>query len=148
MSLRSVVLSSLLLFSAPALAGVGDPGCPCEADRAKLQAFRDDIASADTPEHARDMALDKIRIGHKAIHKASRMMPGESGFAEADAKLSAFEGSVAAASTQEEVADQFDQLMARPTGMSCSYDTVEVVVIVIGFLLGIIPGIIFLFLFC
>jgi hypothetical protein len=33
-------------------------------------------------------------------------------------------------------------------GGGCSYDTVEIVVIVIGFILGIIPGIIFLFLFC
>ena len=30
----------------------------------------------------------------------------------------------------------------------CDYTTTEIIVIVIGFVLGIIPGIIFLFLFC
>jgi hypothetical protein len=32
--------------------------------------------------------------------------------------------------------------------MDCHYDTVEIVIIVIGFVLGIIPGVIFLLLFC
>lgn len=158
MSLRSIAMSLVLLTASPAFAGVGAGlpelsgtaavDCPCQADRAKLEAFRDELANAKTPEEAKSMALRKVDVGHKAIKQAAKVMPGQNSIVEADAKLTAFEDSIAQAGTQQEVADRFDGLMARPTGVGCQYDTVEILVIVIGFLLGVIPGIIFLFLFC
>ena len=147
MSPKILVLSSLLAVSAPAFARQPVP-CPCEAERTQLVAFRDRIANAESPEAAREMALSQTRLGHKAIKQAARLVSNDPGIAEADARLSAFEEGVNAAQTQEQVAAQFDQVIAQHTGMNCAYTTVEVVVIIIGFLLGILPGILFLFLFC
>lgn len=150
MTLLSSLLSIALLSSSPAMADEPDPGCGCiqESHRAEMQAFRDKIADAGSPEEAREMALSKTRLGHKAIRRAARTLPDSSGLAEAEARLDAFEAGIEGAQTQQEVAMQFDQLMAQRTGISCQYDTVEVVLIVIGFILGILPGVLFLFLFC
>jgi hypothetical protein len=112
-----------------------------------LSGFSARLASSGTTEEARDRALAKIRLGHKAIDKAARILPGEvAGIAEATARLDALEAGVRAADTPAGVAAEFDRLGAN--AVSCDYTTVEVVVIVIGFVLGIIPGILFLILFC
>jgi hypothetical protein len=145
-ALLSVVLAVFTLASSPALAS--GPDCPCQADRAQLTAFRDRIAHADTPKEARDMALSKTRLSHQAIETAGRAFPNDPDVVAADAKLDAFEEGVAHADSQEAVAMQFDNLMAQPVDGHCAYSTTEIAIIIIGFLLGIIPGIIFLFLFC
>lgn len=141
----TALLSALLLTSAPARAA----DCPCAADRVELQGFRDKLANAATPEDARHLALEKTRLGHKAIRQVAKVAHGDPGITEADDRLSAFEGGVARAGTQEDVAHQFDVLMAADVADGhCAYTNVEIAIIIVGFLLGIIPGIIFLFLFC
>jgi hypothetical protein len=145
--LRNLVLAFLLLFSVPALAS--SDLCPDGSDRAHFTAFRDRIAAAATPEAAREMALEQTRLGHMAISEAARLAPRNKGIGEAEARLSSFDEGVKAARTQQEVAAQFDYLaVSHPVGVSCDYSGAEVVVIVIGFILGILPGILFLFLFC
>ena len=147
MSPRILVLSIALLGSVPAQASTGM--CPTDADRSQLLAFRDRIAAAKTPQDAKEMAYKQTRLGHAAIRRAAEALPGDDGIAEADARLATFDAGVAGASTQAEVAAQFDTLMqTQAQEHRCDYTPSEVAIIVIGFLLGILPGILFLFLFC
>ncbi len=146
MVLRYAALAALLACSAPAYAS--RPACPCESDRVAMRDFRDRIAAAESPEAARELALDQTRLGHKAISRVAKALPNNPELVEADARLTTFEANIGAATTQAEVANQFDQLMATPTGATnCAYTPTEVLIVVIGFLLGILPGILFLFLF-
>ncbi len=144
---RSILVCALSfgLFASPAFASPSQ--CPTEAQHATLGGFRDRVAGAESPAAARRMALQQTRLGHKAIDQARRAFPGEPGLVAAEAKLDGFEAGVRAANTQGEVAAQIDTLNAN-VGMNCDYSGVEIVVIVIGFILGILPGILFLFLFC
>jgi hypothetical protein len=123
-----------------------DRQCPNAEQRALFQDFQDRLSRAKSPEAARREALSKIRLGHKAIRQASRLVSDEQGIAEAQSRLDKLEQGVLAARTQEEVAAQFGQLGAQ--AMNCHYDTVEIVIIVVGFVLGILPGLLFLILFC
>jgi hypothetical protein len=146
MRFQRAALGVLLLASSPAYAS---RPCACESERAEMTAFRDRIAGADSPEAAREMALSQTQLGHVAIARAARIFPRNAELQQADRRLSEFEGGIESASTQADVALQFDQLMAGSHASgSCSYTTTEVVIIVIGFVLGILPGILFLFLFC
>ena len=144
-TLFSLALALQLTTAAPASA----QECPSGQDRAQIEAFRDRIAGAESPAAARELALTQTRMGHEAIRRASRALPGDSAIAEADARLSAFEAGVNAAETQAQVAGQLDTLVQTETSLgSCDYTRTEIVIIIIGFLLGILPGILFLFLFC
>ena len=91
--------------------------------------------------------LSTLRLGRVAIGRAKRILPGEAeGLAEGEARLLDLETAVRAGRTPAEVAAPF-QRFASMNGR-CAYTPIEIVVIVIGFVLGIIPGIIFLFVFC
>ena len=137
-----------LLALGPQVARAAEGTCASDEEMAAFTAFGDRLAGADSPEEARRMAMSKIRLGHRAIDTAERMMPNEAGIAEAAARLDAFEADVASARTQQEVAARFDGLAARGDGGGCHYNVGEVLVVVVGFVLGIIPGIIFLLLLC
>ena len=142
-------IALVALAICPQIARAFDGTCASDEEMATLTAFGDRLASADSPEQARRMAMSKIRLGHRAIDAAERMMPNEAGIAEAAAALDAFEADVASARTQQEVAARFDGLVARGDGGGgCHFNVGEVIVIVVGFVLGIIPGIIFLLLLC
>ena len=95
-----IATTSLLALTAatPAFAG-GTDTCPSEGQRAELQAFADRLASAGTADEAKDIALDKIRVGQKAIHRAEKLVGDRAGLAEAEAKLDALEAQVRAADT-------------------------------------------------
>lgn len=148
MSIRALLLATLLTFPAVAAA---DPGmCPGEADRAQLLDLRDRVAAADSPAAARKMALAQTRLGHKALRQASRMLPKSADIAVAEARLVSFEAAINASTTQAEVAGNIDAL-ASTAGVgagNCDYSNVEIAIIIVGFILGILPGILFLFLFC
>lgn len=148
MSIRALLLATLLCFPAVAVA---DPGmCPGEADRAQLLDLRDRVAAADSPESARRMALAQTRLGHKALRQAGRLLPRSAEISEAEARLVHFEAAIGASTTQAEVAGQIDAL-ASTAGIGagdCDYSNVEIAIIIVGFILGILPGILFLFLFC
>jgi hypothetical protein len=147
MRLRNLVLSTLLLTTTPAFAASGM--CPTDVDRAHLGAFRDQIANAKTPEDAREMALTQTRLGHAAINRAARLFSESNALADAQMRLDTFDAGVKASTTQQEVAAQFDALLlTHPLSGQCMYTTIEIIVIIIGFVLGILPGILFLFLFC
>lgn len=146
MFLRLFAFVCLLLASAPTFASADV--CPSESQRAELSAFRDRLAGAATVDDARDMAFEQTRMGHTAIERASRVLPRNQELAVAQAQLDVFDARLAAATTPAEVAAAVDQLSDSRAGMNCDYTNTEIVIIVIGFILGILPGILFLFLFC
>ena len=143
------LLAGLLVCSLATPALASQPRmCPTDADRATLHAFADRLARADDVTEAKDMAMKKLNLGHKALDAAEALTSDSAGLAEARAKFDAFEQTVVSASTTEEVASAFDNLALQNQTMACDYTTVELVLIVLGFIFFIIPGIIFLIIFC
>ena len=134
-------------------------GCACEKERAAVIEYRNRILTAPTPEEARTLALSQTRLAHKALSRARWVLPFNSTVREVNRKLDAYEARIRDARTQNEVAAEFGRLVRVASAgdpkivdakvrADCNYTTVEVVIIIIGFLLGIIPGIIFMFLLC
>lgn len=147
------------------LRAFGVPDCACEADPEALRAHRDEIARSASLEEAREKALAPTRVAREAVGWAARLMPWSDELDQADARLAAYETRVAEAGSVEEAANEFGslvQLAAADGGIladvefedidaedtSCSYTAAEIIAIVFGFILFIIPGIILLIVFC
>ena len=143
---RLTLLASLVLAPAGSFAAGPVGRCPTDSDRAILQEFQQRLSAADSAEEAQQMALSKIRLGHRAVKTASKLVSDQQGIARAEARLVELEEGILASQTPTEVAEQFGRLDSQ--ALNCHYDTVEVVVIVVGFVLGILPGVLFLILFC
>ena len=138
------------------------PGCACDVDhRAELLERRDRIAAAPTLSEARDLAVSDSRRARRALAAARGLAPFSSGIADAHERLLAYETRVRRAGSSAEVADEFAGLvqvasLGGGTGFhidhdhhhGCDFSTGEIIAIVLGFLLGIIPGIILLILLC
>ena len=136
-------------------------GCACTKERAAVTEYRDRILAAPTPEAARELALAQTRLAHKALSRARWIVPFSGSIGKANRKLEDYEARVRSSRSQAEVAGAFGGLVrlaeAEPgtavdavelKGRTCSYSTGEIVIIIIGFLFAIIPGIIFMFLLC
>ena len=123
-------------------------GCPCDAERARLGAFAEKLADAPTLDAAQDKALDKLAMARKAVSIADKQFHGDPAIAEATEKLDALDTRVRAAESQQQVSLVFSQLAQDRMQASCSYTTVEILLIVLGFIIFIIPGIILLILLC
>ncbi len=140
------------------------PGCACEADREALTQQRDRIAAAGTLEEAQELALGETRLARRALGAARLMAPFSQDIREAHRRLDQYEQDVRATRSPEEAALAFGELVqvaSLGTGIladvdvdlddhshGCSFSTGEIIAIVLGFLLGIIPGIILLILLC
>jgi tetrahydromethanopterin S-methyltransferase subunit G len=105
------------------------------------------------------MALAPTDDALNALTNASNLMPFSDDLSSAKTRLSDVRSRIMVASSQAEVADEFSGMMlagldddsaARVSagGGSCSYSTGETIAIVIGLILGIIPGLILLVLLC
>jgi hypothetical protein len=133
------------------------PDCAC-TDRKVVEALRDQIATADTLDAARELALPPAEQARAALTRARWLMPFSTSLAAAETRLSAYQNDVQNARSPEQVAARFGALVKLASSNSyssdasfssnCHYSTGEVIVIVIGFILGIIPGIILMFLLC
>ena len=136
----------------PLLVALAQPAnafdCACEAELARFDAFTQKLANAPTLDDAQDRALDKIALTRKVVRIAQKQVGGDPAIAEATQKLDALDAQVRSASSQQQVSLAFSQLAQDRMQASCSYTTVEILLIIIGFLIFIIPGIILLFLLC
>jgi hypothetical protein len=139
---------SLLLAALSTQTALAVPDCPTDDHRAELSAFAQRLQGADTPDEARDLALRKVRLSHRAVDQAVRLVPNDAELLEHQAVLEAFEADVLASRSQQEVARRFAALDARAEALRCHYSTGEVIAVVLGFILGVIPGIILLILLC
>ena len=156
MQILAVLVAALsFLVSSPARAG--DVCLPGSADASTVEALRERIAGAATLAEARALALEPVAATRDALGRARWLAPGSDALARAEASIDRYAEHVAGAGSQAEVADAFASLV-RPadgadvgtiSGLSgCHYSTGETIAIVLGFILGIIPGIILLFLLC
>jgi hypothetical protein len=130
---------------AASLPALGLARCACDAR--ELDALRAEIEAAPDAEAARRLAGPPLQLAREAVSRALRL-PGGSGLAATEQRLLAGERAVAAAATPPAVASAFSSAVGTPAATSCSYTTLEIVAIVLGFILGIIPGLILLVLLC
>lgn len=125
----------------------------------ELNQLKKEISTAPTLSQARTMALAPTDSAINALTNASHLMPLSDDLNSAKTRLSDARSRIMVASSQAEVADEFSGMMlagldddsaARVSagGGSCNYSTGETIAIVIGLILGIIPGLILLVLLC
>jgi hypothetical protein len=125
----------------------------------ELRQLKKEITAAETVSQARKMALAPTDDAIIALTNASDLMPFSDDLNSAKTRLSDARSRILVASSQEQVADEFDGMMlagldddsaARVSGGggSCNYSTGEVIAIVVGLILGIIPGLILLVVLC
>jgi hypothetical protein len=122
--------------------------CNCDAQRARFDAFAQKLADAPTLADAQDRALDKIALSRKVVRLAEKHAGGDPAIGEAMQKLDALDAQVRATSSQQQVSLVFSQMAQDRMKTACSYTAVEILIIVLGFLIFIIPGIILLILLC
>jgi hypothetical protein len=138
----------LLLLLSLAQSANASP-CLCDAERARFDAFAQKLADAPTLDEAQDKALGKIALTRKAVALADKQLHGDPAIAEATEKLDALDARIRSATDQKQVSLAFAQLTHdQQAKIDCSYTTTEILIIIIGFLLFILPGIILLILFC
>ena len=132
-----------------------------------MQARRQRIAEAATVEEARELAVAPVRAARGAVTIASTVVPWSRTLADARQQLNGFEARVADSMTPQQVAAEFGNLVtidsnaeliqvadlqvpgARVRGPGrCYYTTGEIIAIVFGFILFIVPGVILLFVLC
>lgn len=136
------------------------PSCACDADREALTSYAKEIADAPSLEEAQAIALDQTKLVNRAIKAASRLPGVDVGdLDEVQSRLRAYEASVILADSQQGVAAAFTDFLSDASDKApamdqikrkraCSMTPGQIVITVIGFLLGIIPGIILLILLC
>jgi len=135
---------------------------------AALEKRRERIANAATVEEARELAVAPVRAARGALAVARVLAFWSDGLDAASARLKAFEERVRSSATQADVAREFTHLVAAdaaPDGPiqladldiknvevsgpgNCHYNTGEIIAVVIGFLLFIIPGLILMIVLC
>jgi hypothetical protein len=117
------------------------------------------IAAAENVDQARQMALVPTDGALDAIQNVRRLMPFSDDLRNAEIRLNDARSRMLAASSREQVADEFSGMMIagldddRAANVSvgkvgCNYSTGEIIAIVIGLILGIIPGLILLVVLC
>jgi hypothetical protein len=125
----------------------------------ELTLLKHDIAVAGTVDQARAIALAPTDGAIGALKNARTIMPLSADLRSAETRLSDARARILVASSQEQVADEFSGMMLagldndRAVHVSagnagCDYSTGETIAIVIGLILGIIPGLILLVLLC
>lgn len=142
--------------TAELLGKLGVPDCACEIDVAELERYRDLVAQAESAEEARRLATRPSRLARRALGAARRLAPWSGSLREAHGTLVGYESRVATAETPAAAAHEFEKLVRLAgNGVTvggnsgkCHYTTTEIIAIVLGFLLFIIPGIILLIVFC
>jgi hypothetical protein len=119
----------------------------CACAPAELAAFHARIEAAPDVQAARGLARPPLELAREALARAQRL-PGGAALVATERRLVAGELAIAAAATPPAVASAFSAAVGPPAAAGCSYTTLEIVAIVLGFILGIIPGVILLVLLC
>lgn len=145
---------SMLLVSTPARASQQPPDCNC-APTAELTALRDRIAAEPDLATAQQMAITPVERARSVVAKLGWV---SSSLRDAEKRMADYESNVRSAKAPADVADHFGSLVKLASSNSvvsdgvhtsgCSYSTGEIIAIVLGFFLAIIPGIILLILLC
>ncbi len=170
-----IILKVLLTLSSILLANAGFANIRHSADALKLidatcranpaqhqeliQLNRQ-IMSAKSLAEARRLALSPTNDALHALKNARNLAPFSNDIRTAESRLNNARDRILLASSQEQVADEFNGMMLAGldndraahvsfgNGGGCSYSTGEIIAIVVGMILGIIPGIILLIVLC
>jgi hypothetical protein len=131
------------------------PSCVCEEERVELARYRDLVAAAATVEAAREKASWPSRLARRALSVAGFVKRDSASLDATRARLLAYEERVAKAPDAAAAAAEFEGLVRVAGDVhvggrrgGCTYDATEVIAIILGFILFIIPGIILLIVFC
>ncbi len=145
---------SLSSASAPARASQQPPSCNC-APIAELTALRDRIAAAPDLATAQEMAVAPVEQARSVVAKLGWV---SGSLRDAEKRMATYEARMRTAQSPAEVADHFGSLVKLASSGSivsdglrtsgCNYSSGEIIAIVLGFFLFIIPGIILLILLC
>jgi hypothetical protein len=134
--------------------------CPSGSDQyQELIQLRNEIAVAGTVNQAQAIALAPTDGAIGALKNARTIMPLSDDLRIAETRLSDARSRILVASSQEQVADEFSGMMLAGLdddraahvsvgNASCNYSTGETIAIVVGLILGIIPGLILLVVLC
>jgi hypothetical protein len=144
-------LESLELVSANCATG--------PAQYPELARLHDDIAGAASLDEARALALAPMAEAIGALGNARAIMPFSEDLRVAENRLGDARSRINDADTPDRVADEFSGMMLagldsdRAAGVKvgkigCDYSSGEVIAIVVGLILGIIPGLILLVVLC
>ena len=95
-------------------------------------------------------------MARRALGAARRIAPWSRSLRRAHGELTAYEDRIARSETPAQAAQEFEGLVRLAgNGVTvggnsgrCHYDTVEIIAIILGFLLFIIPGIILMIVLC
>ncbi|MBS3952648.1 MAG: hypothetical protein KGZ88_06855 [Methylomicrobium sp.] len=140
--------------------GLIESACPTGAEQnQELNHLQKTIASAKSLTQAQAIALVPTNEAIDALKNARSIMPFSDDLLIAETRLSDARTRILVASSQEQVADEFSGMMlagldddsavhASAGSTSCNYSSGEVIAIVVGLILGIIPGLILLFVLC
>lgn len=140
--------------------GLIESACPSGSEQnQELNLLKNTIASAKTVTQARIIALAPTDEAIDALNNARAIMPFSDDLLIAETRLTEARSRILVASSQDQVADEFSGMMlagldddsAVHTSVgstSCNYSSGEVIAIVVGLILGIIPGLILLFVLC
>jgi hypothetical protein len=141
--------------AARVLEAAGVPSCVGDDEMLELSRYRDLVAQAASAEEAREKAAKPSRLARRAIALARWFTRDDTKLDDAAARLSAYEARVARAQTPAEAADELAGLVrvagdvhVKGNSGGCTYDSTEIIAIILGFIFFIIPGIIMLILFC
>ena len=155
----SKTASASIWPSADAL-GLINSTCPSGPDQyPELTQLKNQIAAAETVNQARQIALAPTDGAIGTLKNARAIMPFSNDLRAAETRLSDARLRILVASSQAQVADEFSGMMLagldndRAAHISagkvgCDYSTGEVIAIVVGLILGIIPGLILLAVLC
>jgi hypothetical protein len=125
----------------------------------EITQLRDNIAGAKSIDEARTLALAPTDSALGALKNARTLMPFSEDLQTAETRLTDARHRIETADTPKQAADEFSGMMVawldddRPAHVkvgkaSCNYSTGESIAIVLGLILGIIPGLILLVLLC
>ncbi|MDD2725530.1 MAG: hypothetical protein PHH59_16105 [Methylovulum sp.] len=156
---QSETVSANVLPSAGTLALIKST-CPSGPNQyQEFTRLKTEIAAADTIDQARALALAPTDSAIGALKNARTMMPFSNDLRSAETRLNDVRSHILVASSQEQVADQFDGMMlagldndhaahVKVGSGACDYSSGELIAIVIGLVLGIIPGLILMVVLC
>lgn len=139
-------------------ADVVPPSCVSQ-QHPELARLRDEIAAAGSLTAARTLALAPTAAAIDALRNARSLMPFSEDLRSAEVRLVDARARIDGAGTPHQVADEFSGMMlagldedraarVQMGKVGCDYSTGELIAIVVGLILGIIPGLILLIVLC
>lgn len=132
------------------------PACGCQLKGDEVAKFTRELEGAESLDAARAKAIEQSQLVKRAVDVAEGLRPVREMVQPIRLRLDTFEAQVNAAGSQMEVAQAFERLVNKgepnvdqiKRKKGCDITMAELIVIIIGFLLAILPGVILLILFC